>query len=161
DAGPGELPEVGEPDAREDAGAREAAVREDEGAGADQRRLVGAEPGELQREVRLDRGGEGPPPLRVEPATAARLREPQQAPPPPGGGGGAGTGRHGGERARPGPPRGRSPGAGRAVPGGRAAPPPGPAPRARPRAPRARRSPRHRPAPSPRGRAVLRRSCRR
>jgi len=56
--GPRKLAEVGEERAGEDTRFGEAAVREDELAGAAQRRLVGGEAGELECEVGLDRVAE-------------------------------------------------------------------------------------------------------
>ena len=57
------LPEEGEPDAAEDAGLGEPSVRQDEVARADERGLVGAKAGELQREIGFDadRAWPGPP----------------------------------------------------------------------------------------------------
>ena len=56
DASPGELPEVGEPDAREDARTREPALTDDEITGASQRRLGPFHARQLQGEVCLNRG---------------------------------------------------------------------------------------------------------
>src|SRR6266704_2011364 len=78
-SGPGELPEVGEPEAREDAGAGEAAVAQDEVAGPRERRLVRLVAGQLRGEVRLDRGREVARAARVLRPAPVRLLEGEQA----------------------------------------------------------------------------------
>src|SRR5207244_10105040 len=74
----GALAEAGEPEAREDPGAGEPATAEDEVAGADERRLRRAHPGQLEGEIRLDRGGRAARPVVINRPAPVRLLERQQ-----------------------------------------------------------------------------------